>query len=296
VIPIAMTAASGAGAYLLVTALLFGRRDLRSPVAAAPHLTRRASAGFYVWKTQAGLDTIQTRDLGAVIAAAFAVGAGVAMAFFGALLPALVVGCFTATVPVVVAGQRRRTRREIAHDAWPQLIEEIRMLTSSLGRSLPQALFEAGRNAPLELRPAFAAGHREWLISTDFHRTIDVLKGQLADATADAVCETLLIAQEVGGSDVDRRLADLADDRREDLQYRHDARARQAGVRFARRFVLIVPLGMAVAGASLGNGRQAYATPSGQIAVVVAIAMVAACWVWAGRLLRLPDEHRVFDE
>jgi hypothetical protein len=34
-------------------------------------------------------------------------------------------------------------------------------------------------------------------------------------------------------------------------------------VRFARRFVLIVPVGMAVAGLSIGTGRTAYETPLG---------------------------------
>ena len=85
-----MTAATGAGAYLLVTALLFGRSDLRTPHT-GPRLTRRASVAFGVWKTQAGLDTIRTRDLGAVITVAFGIGAGLAMAFFGAWLPALAV-------------------------------------------------------------------------------------------------------------------------------------------------------------------------------------------------------------
>ena len=65
-------------------------------------------------------------------------------------------------------------------------------------------------------------------------------------------------------------------------------------MRFARRFVLLVPLGMAAAGLSVGNGRSAYQTPLGQIAVMTALAMVAACWLWAGRMLRLPEEQRVF--
>jgi hypothetical protein len=29
--------------------------------------------------------------------------------------------------------------------------------------------------------------------------------------------------------------------------------------------------------------------------VVVAIALVVACWVWAGRIMVLPEEERVFD-
>ncbi len=280
--------------YLLATASLFGWRDLRTPRAGFPLLSRVAAAA-HGWMLQAGLDRVRLRDAAMVLTVAFGMGAVAARACFGAWGPAVVVGAFTTTAPVAIARQRRRARREAAHDAWPRLIEEIRMLTGSLGRSLPQALFEAGRTAPSELRPAFDAAQREWLISTDFSRTVNSLKHQLADATADAVCETLLVAHELGGSDVDRRLGELADDRREDLRYRRDARARQAGVRFARRFVLIVPLGMALAGLSVGNGRAAYATGSGQVAVAVATAMVALCWVWAGRVMQLPDDDRVFD-
>jgi tight adherence protein B len=176
------------------------------------------------------------------------------------------------------------------------MIEEIRIQTVSLGRSIPQALFDVGRRAPVELRPAFDAAHREWLVSTNFDRTLRVLKSRLADPTADAVCETLLIAHELGGADVARRLAALADDRRQDLQNRKDARAKQAGTRFARRFVLIVPLGMALAGLTIGPGRAAYQTPVGQAGVLLALAIIMGCWLWAGRLMRLPEERRIFAE
>jgi len=176
------------------------------------------------------------------------------------------------------------------------MLEEIRIQTSALGRSIPQALFEVGRRGPEELRPAFEAAHREWLLSTDFERTLRTLKARLADPTADAACETLLIAHELGGADLERRLEALIEDRVLDTQGRKDARAKQAGVRFARRFVLLVPLGMAFAGMSVGNGRSAYETLEGQLLVVLGIGMVIACWLWAGRLMKLPEEQRVFYE
>jgi tight adherence protein B len=61
-------------------------------------------------------------------------------------------------------------------------------------------------------------------------------------------------------------------------------------------FVLIVPFGMALAGTSVGNGRDAYQTPMGQLAVVVALTMIVACWLWAGLIMRLPDEERVLHQ
>jgi hypothetical protein len=36
------------------------------------------------------------------------------------------------------------------------------------------------------------------------------------------------------------------------------------------------------------------ATPWGQTMVVIGIVSVVACGVWAGRLLKLPEEQRVF--
>ncbi|MGH9122818.1 MAG: hypothetical protein ACRDYC_12895, partial [Acidimicrobiales bacterium] len=48
------------------------------------------------------------------------------------------------------------------------------------------------------------------------------------------------------------------------------------------------------AGLSIGAGRSAYETTGGQVAVAVALLAVGACWGWAGRMMRLPDESRVF--
>ena len=168
------------------------------------------------------------------------------------------------------------------------------MRAGSMGQSIPQALFEAGRTSPDGWRQAFALAEREWLLTTDFAATTSVLKQGLADPTADAVCETLLVAHELGGSDVDRRLADLIQDRISDLQARKEAASKQAGVRFARRFVLLVPLGMALAGLSIGSGRAAYSSPGGQVAVIVALLAVGVCWAWSGRLLRVESPPRVF--
>ena len=234
-------------------------------------------------------------EFGAVVIALFVVGATLAFALFGGLFPALIAGAFAGTFPVASYRARRDRRRAEARDASPRMIEEIRLLTGSVGRSIPQALFEVGRRGPIELRAGFAAAEREWLITTDFMRTVAVLKARLADPTADAACETLLVAHQIGGTDIDRRLAALAEDRIQDLQGRKDAVSKQAGVRFARRFVLIVPVGMSLAGLSIGTGRAAYQTGLGQVAVGIGMFAVVACWMWAGRLMRLPEEARVFD-
>ena len=288
------------GAHLLVTAVGFGWRG----VAPGPRDTKRAAAarpGHPVpvlgrtreWLVQAGLDEVSPRAFGGVLAGLFVIGATAGGLVFGGVVAPVLVGAMVATAPIAGYRRRRAGRRQHAQEAWPRLIDQIRVLTSSAGRSVPQALFEVGREGPAEMHAAFDAAHREWLLSTDFQRTLEVLEAHLADPVADITCETLLIAHELGGTDLGRRLTDLAADRRTDVQDRKDAVAKQAGVRFARRFVLVVPAGMAMVGMSVGTGRAAYETPAGQVVVAVALALIAACWWWSGRIMRLPEEERM---
>jgi tight adherence protein B len=286
--------AAAAGTHYLYTACVLRWRGLQL----GPSVSRRTPArqAASAWLVQAGIGEVSVREFAVVTGGLVVAGGCAGVALFGAPLPALVLAVCLGVTPLASYRVRRQQLRSAAQETWPRLIEEVRIRTSSLGRSVPQALFEAGERAPASLRGAFAAAQREWLLSTDFERTVAVLKDGLADPTADAACETLLVAHEVGGSDLDRRLDALIEDRVIDVQGRKDARAKQSGVRFARRFVLVVPFGMAFVGMSVGNGRAAYATPWGQSLVVVGIASVVACWIWAGRLLKLPEEQRVFVE
>ena len=286
---IALTAAYGV--HLMYTSLALGWRSARP----GPRVvSRHPSARWRDWLVQSGLDEIRPAELIAVEAVLVLVGGGVAWALFGGIVPPLAGALGTAVTPLAAARRRRDRRRAEAREAWPRLIEEIRIRTTTLGRSIPQALFDVGQRAPADLRPAFDAARREWLLSTDFDRTISVLTARLADATADAVCETLLIAHQIGGNDVDRCLTALIDDRILDLQGRKDADSRQAGARFARWFTLAVPIGMALIGLSIGDGRAAYATPVGQVLVAAGLGLMALCWFWASQILKLPPEQRVF--
>ncbi|MEM9203757.1 MAG: hypothetical protein AAGC53_19110 [Actinomycetota bacterium] len=290
-----LTLGAGLGVFWLYTALAYGWNGLGF----GPSLARETTESRFDldgWLRQAGLEDVDLAEFVAVVAMLFVLGVAVGFAIFGGIFPALVLGGFAASFPVASYRLRRQTRRQRAQEAWPRMIEEIRVQTSSMGRSIPNALFDVGRRGPEELRPAFEAAHREWLLTTDFPRTIAVLKERLRDPSADMAAETLLIAYELGGTDLDKRLEALAEDRLQDVQGRKDARSRQAGARFARLFVLAVPAGMALAGMSIGNGRDAYRTSAGQLVVLIALAMVIICWTWAGRVMRLPEQQRVFTE
>lgn len=278
------------GTYLLYTAVACRWRGL----GLGPRTMARRRRSLQERLEAAGLGDAGAGALAAGVLGAAFLGGVVGFVLFGGFLPPLVAAGFAGSLPPAAARARRRRRTAAAAEAWPRLLEEVRTLTGAAGWSIPQALFDVGRRAPSEMRGAFDQAEREWLLTTDFERTLGVLKDLLADPTADVVCETLIVAHEVGGGGLDRRLAELVDDRIVDQQGRKDAASKQAGVRFARKFVLAVPIGMAVAGLSIGSGRSAYETAGGQVAVIVGLLAVVGCWVWSGRLMEVPAEPRVF--
>ncbi len=278
------------GTFLLVVP---ARRDHEGRTvagAAATTAHRRATAAL----RQAGLESISPRQFVLTVATTALTAGALTALVLGPGVASVLVGLLAGTAPVAHWKRRRSAARRTARDAWPGLIEELRILVGPMGRPVPQALLEVGLRGPAPLRPAFLAAQREWVLSTDFERMVAVLKDRLADPTADATCETLLVVQEVGG-ELDRRLADLADDRRADLRDRREGDAKQAGARVARWFVVLVPAGMALAGLSVGDGRAAYRTSTGQVLAGAGIALVVTCWWWAGRIMHLPEDERVFD-
>jgi tight adherence protein B len=279
------------GVHLLYTDVALGWRGAGPGPKVA---RRRRSPRVASWLEEADLHDLRLPEVAGAAILLLVVGAIVGWAFFGGVVAPAAAGLASLVMPGVAARSRRARRRAEAREAWPRLIEELRIKTSTLGRSIPQALFEVGRRAPDELHPAFEDARREWALTTDFERTVEVLRRRLADATADAVCETLLVAHQIGGNDVDRCLIALVEDRVLDLQGRKDAQARQAGARFARWFTVIVPALMALIGMSIGEGRHAYGSTTGQLLTGVAIAVMVGCWTWAGWIMRLPEERRVF--
>ncbi len=282
---------AGVGVYLLITN---GKQELSFAQAAR---LRRERVTMMVRHRLFPPGTSQQSRRVVLIGgvALFVLGLGFGLFVFAGIIAGIIVGTTTAVIPLLVIRRNYFARLAEASNAWPRMIEDIRVRCTATGKPIPQALLEVGSEGPIEYRDAFHEARRIWEVTTNFPRTLAVLTGQLQDPTADIVCETLLIAHELGGNDLDRRLRALHDDRLSDADARKDATARLSGVRFARKFVIIVPIGMALAGISIGDGRAAYGTASGQIGVLLALGLLWGCWIWAGQLCRVPRERRVLE-
>jgi hypothetical protein len=116
-----------------------------------PRVSGRPAGGgrsVRAWLAQAGLGEIGIGGVpGCSGGTGLFVGGLAAFALFGGWGAALVGAVLTAGMPVSWYRGRRQRQLAAASEAWPRLLEELRLLTGAAGRSIPQALFEIGRRA-----------------------------------------------------------------------------------------------------------------------------------------------------
>lgn len=231
----------------------------------------------------------------AVLAIGGAVTAGAATAsMFGVGIVSAAAGILGGVAVHRVMAQTQARREAVTQELWPELLDTLRVDLAVTAVPLADALFAAARRLPPAICDRFATAERQWQNTLDVGKALDVLAARFDDATTDVVCASLRTVTDLPGVTVQQRLADLSHDLRTQIRHHKDAEATLAGARFARRFVVIVPVAMALVGSVLGDGRSAYASPAGQTAGLVALAVMIGCWWWASRLLRVPEPPRVF--
>ncbi|MBK6503209.1 MAG: hypothetical protein IPG03_12855 [Candidatus Microthrix sp.] len=128
-----LAACGAAGMALLVDPLLGGpvSRTVRFDSAKL-----RDSARMRL--DQAGLTEV---SVGQLLGMSLGAGIGalvVGLAVMGAAVPSLMLAAIGTVTPVGLIRRRRRHQLEEAREAWPAMIEEIRLLCSSVGRSIPR--------------------------------------------------------------------------------------------------------------------------------------------------------------
>jgi tight adherence protein B len=206
----------------------------------------------------------------------------VSLAFFAA----------TVALPRVVFRHQVHRRKAEIRALWPEVVDNLASAVRA-GLSLPEALIHLGVRGPEPLRESFRRFGFDYRASGKFSTSLDRLKAELADPTADRIVEAIRLAREVGGTDLGRLLRVLSASIREDMRIRGELEARQSwtinGARLAAAAPWVV-LGM------LATKPQAAAAYDSQGGIAV-LFVGGASTFGAYRLMRyigkLPGETRL---
>lgn len=209
----------------------------------------------------------------------------------GLLSLALLAAGVSACVPAMLARRKANALALEIEAAWPDVIDSV---TSSVraGMSLPESLCALAELGPEPLRPRFAKFASDYRTSADFETSVIRLKAELADPVGDRICEALLSARDVGGTDLGRTLRSLGDFIRQDLRFRGEARARQSWTINGARLAVGAPWVVLVLLCTRPGAADAYSSATGTLIILFsAVVTVVAYWLMM-RLGQLPQQRR----
>ncbi|MDA8195869.1 MAG: hypothetical protein M0019_01430 [Actinomycetota bacterium] len=175
-----------------------------------------------------------------------------------------------------------RLRKDCATE-WPNILSEVHLRITSLGSPIHHGLYSAAKSAKSTLREAFDSSERAFAITNSIELALDELYKNLPFTTTFRVTEALKVVLEVPGGDIGGIILDLKDDLEREARAQTEFEARLKGVKFARNFVVIVPVAMLLAGASIG-GFSSYRTLTSILVLSVSAVVVLCCWIVVSRM------------
>lgn len=194
------------------------------------------------------------------------------------------------TAPIIfskIASSIKHTKleklRKEAASEWPNILSELHLRITSMGAPIHHGLFSAAKSAKATLRHAFDYSERTFAITNSIELALDSLYRDLPFTTTFRVVEALKVVLEVPGGDVAGIIADLKDDLEREWRQHNEFGARLKGVKFARNFVVIVPIAMFLAGASIG-GFGSYRGFASIVTLSLSAIVVFVCWVIVSKM------------
>ncbi|UNK71985.1 type II secretion system F family protein [Microbacterium sp. H1-D42] len=242
---------------------------------------------------ESGHARTSTRTLVMVMIAVAAVAASLAWLITTLPVLALLAALAAASAPIFYLRGRRLRLRKARRQMWPDVCDLL-VAAIRVGLSLPDAVASLAESAPPAVRPAFAVFARDLRATGRFETSLDRLKETLADPIADRIIETVRMARQVGGTELTGVLRALSASVRADAALRGEVEARQSWIRGAAVLGSVAPWVILALLAMRPEGREAYATPTGVLVIVIGAAVSVLAYRIMLRIGRLPEPERWF--
>jgi tight adherence protein B len=198
----------------------------------------------------------------------------------------------TGYLPVLAMRARQRRRARELREFWPDAIDNL-VSGVRAGLSLPEAVAALAERGPQALRAPFGRFAAAYHATGRFGHSLDLLKAELADPTADRVVEALRVAREVGGSELGRILRTLSGFLRDEQRVRKELEARQSWVLVAARMSFATPWVVLLLLSTRPEALAAYRGAAGAAVLAVGAVMATAGYRLMLLIGRLPSEERL---
>ncbi len=224
---------------------------------------------------------------------ALAVGVGLAAASVALIVTtvpvfALLAGTAAAFVPRMLVRRRAMRQRDARAQAWPNVLDDV-ISAVRAGLNLPEALGQAGRHAPGDLRAAFHGFDARYARTGDFMSAIEGMRVEVDDRVFDQLAHALVMARDVGGSDLTQVLRSLGAFIRAELQLRGELLARQSWTVNSARMAVAAPWVVLVMLSARPSTVEAYRTSAGALVLLGVATTSALAYAAMVRIARIEE-------
>ena len=225
----------------------------------------------------------------ALITAAFLI----ATLFSHSLLISIAFGIFVA-IFIFIAQQRGESKRNASiHGACPELIDILISGVQS-GLSLNESLVGLTERGPDIFKEEFHKFAESLYAQGDFNKALIQVKESLAHPSFDQIVEALMIARELGGSELLTILRLLGKFIREDLALRREIEVKQNWIKNSAHLSAAAPWILLLLLSTQPATSQAFSTPTGVLILCIGLGLTALAYLWMNSLSRIPAPNRIF--
>ena len=202
---------------------------------------------------------------------------------------ALAMGILASATLYLRSRQIRRLRRLELASSWASYLDQTRAKMLTTSRSLSYVLFEQGSAGSPFLAELMQQGRREFDNSGDLEKALQAVwsAGENEEVT-NYVCSALCDSLGSTSSQIENQLSLISSIVRSRNELKQETMSRLAGVRTARAFIVIIPIGLAMAGISFAGSISPFLTPVSVVQMLTAMAILTLCWFWSNRLMTFP--------
>lgn len=247
--------------------------------------------GLRGWLDECGLGHF---GLSSIALALAAIGLGIA-GIVALVVPIPVLapigGVAGIAVPIALLDASRTRRKVVAESAWPDIIDALRMAIRS-GVPLTDAVRSAESLVPREWRIAWDTLVADLARGAAVRDSMLAFRKERAEHIADRVCESIIVADELGGTEMPRVLEELARSVREDIRVRREATSRQSWVRHAARLGAVAPWTVVIMLGTRPENREAFAGPAGVALLVGCAGATVVAYIVMTAMGKLPEPRR----
>jgi tight adherence protein B len=222
--------------------------------------------------------------IGAV--ALFGVGVLTGGVIFSSYVIATPFAFLLAATPSLIAGAKERSRANAITQGWPDAIDHLSSAIRA-GLNLAESLTAIGLRGPEPLRPYFIAMGNDLAAGTPLESALARFGTECNDPIADQLVETILIAHEVGGSEIGRLLRTFSQFLRLDIQTRDEIRVRQGWVVNGARIAAAAPWILLALLSLRHESVAAYQSAGGIFIIFIGAVLSVVAYLWMRRLGRL---------